>query len=393
MDTALLSPKEKVELQQKKANSSFEDTDLFSPSEVISNNDIEGNDTWVEESTILSNSFSSPVCTPQSSRKRHDIEYLEKYGLLGNDSSSITLPSPLSLSPYGLKKSKSESCLLPNTIEGLPCSLFSCERFPSEAMGSTPDDQVSLLDGSLLDSFPNSSVVNSNNLVQHTLNKSQDATKTSPLSCDHCALDKSPKTLSKKKTRSHAWSYEYEDIPELLASLEVESQMIHSHSHSHLSNIGISATSDLPINSSSCVNDSINRVEMQPTKASDEITSLDPHSHTDNVIENESYSNGYTETNSSQLDNFQDDVLLPALDEIDGDVDMGRISQQRQPLVSTLGLTLNQPATVALIEFDLPRTFPQLGFFHNGGPLQAPLDLILQCFAHYRPEIGYVQGM
>lgn len=49
--------------------------------------------------------------------------------------------------------------------------------------------------------------------------------------------------------------------------------------------------------------------------------------------------------------------------------------------------------TMCLIEWDLPRTFPTLGFFHDGGPMHTGLERILLCYAVFRPEIGYVQGM
>lgn len=48
---------------------------------------------------------------------------------------------------------------------------------------------------------------------------------------------------------------------------------------------------------------------------------------------------------------------------------------------------------LALIEHDLPRTFPTLGFFHDGGPLQHGLERVLQAYACFRPDVGYVQGM
>lgn len=49
--------------------------------------------------------------------------------------------------------------------------------------------------------------------------------------------------------------------------------------------------------------------------------------------------------------------------------------------------------TMSLIEWDLPRTFPTLGFFHDGGPMHTGLERILLCYACFRPDIGYVQGM
>ena len=48
---------------------------------------------------------------------------------------------------------------------------------------------------------------------------------------------------------------------------------------------------------------------------------------------------------------------------------------------------------MTLIEQDLSRTFPLLGFFQEGGPLQKPLRDVLQAYVCYRPDIGYVQGM
>lgn len=48
---------------------------------------------------------------------------------------------------------------------------------------------------------------------------------------------------------------------------------------------------------------------------------------------------------------------------------------------------------MSLIEWDLPRTFPTLAFFHDGGVMHTGLERILLCFALYCPEIGYVQGL
>lgn len=46
---------------------------------------------------------------------------------------------------------------------------------------------------------------------------------------------------------------------------------------------------------------------------------------------------------------------------------------------------------VSLIQWDLPRTFPTLAFFHDGGAMHTGLERVLLCFALYRPDIGYVQ--
>jgi len=53
----------------------------------------------------------------------------------------------------------------------------------------------------------------------------------------------------------------------------------------------------------------------------------------------------------------------------------------------------NRTKTLVLIERDLPRTFPTLGFFHDGGDMQQSLERILQAYACLRPDVGYVQGM
>mmetsp|Transcript_75550 Transcript_75550/g.218233 ORF Transcript_75550/g.218233 Transcript_75550/m.218233 type:complete len:286 (+) Transcript_75550:67-924(+) len=45
------------------------------------------------------------------------------------------------------------------------------------------------------------------------------------------------------------------------------------------------------------------------------------------------------------------------------------------------------------IPLDLPRTFPTLAFFHEGGPMHADLSRILEAYSFFRPDIGYVQGM
>jgi hypothetical protein len=49
--------------------------------------------------------------------------------------------------------------------------------------------------------------------------------------------------------------------------------------------------------------------------------------------------------------------------------------------------------TALLIKWDLPRTFPTLKFFHDGGSIHADLERILCAYTLYRPDVGYVQGM
>lgn len=54
---------------------------------------------------------------------------------------------------------------------------------------------------------------------------------------------------------------------------------------------------------------------------------------------------------------------------------------------------LGKEGTVALIELDIPRTFPDLAFFAAGGPLHEPLRDVLEAYTCFRPDVGYVQGM
>mmetsp|Transcript_17980 Transcript_17980/g.26949 ORF Transcript_17980/g.26949 Transcript_17980/m.26949 type:complete len:491 (+) Transcript_17980:102-1574(+) len=49
--------------------------------------------------------------------------------------------------------------------------------------------------------------------------------------------------------------------------------------------------------------------------------------------------------------------------------------------------------SMRIIQADIPRTFPQLKFFHQEGPFHEPLLQILQSYVCYRPDVGYVQGM
>ena len=53
----------------------------------------------------------------------------------------------------------------------------------------------------------------------------------------------------------------------------------------------------------------------------------------------------------------------------------------------------NKEDSIELITIDVKRTFPELMFFHRDGPLAEPLYTILETYACYRPDVGYVQGM
>ena len=41
-----------------------------------------------------------------------------------------------------------------------------------------------------------------------------------------------------------------------------------------------------------------------------------------------------------------------------------------------------------MIDKDLPRTFINLAFFHNGGPLETQLRDVLEAYVFYRPDVG-----
>ncbi len=49
--------------------------------------------------------------------------------------------------------------------------------------------------------------------------------------------------------------------------------------------------------------------------------------------------------------------------------------------------------TIVDIALDLPRTFPALSFFQQGGPSHHLLRNVLEAYTLYRPDVGYVQGM
>jgi len=54
---------------------------------------------------------------------------------------------------------------------------------------------------------------------------------------------------------------------------------------------------------------------------------------------------------------------------------------------------MSREDSMRIIQADIPRTFPQLKFFHPEGPMHEPLLQILQAYVCYRPDVGYVQGM
>lgn len=62
--------------------------------------------------------------------------------------------------------------------------------------------------------------------------------------------------------------------------------------------------------------------------------------------------------------------------------DAGEITSNDTPLSPTS--ELGKEDTVRLIGVDLPRTFPHLAFFHDGGPMAEGLEKVLQAYACYR---------
>ena len=52
-----------------------------------------------------------------------------------------------------------------------------------------------------------------------------------------------------------------------------------------------------------------------------------------------------------------------------------------------------QASFLAHIQQDIQRTYPELAFFHEEGPLRESLVRILECFACFRAQVGYVQGL
>eukprot|EP00466_Bigelowiella_natans_P005260 jgi/Bigna1/87103/estExt_fgenesh1_pg.C_160228 len=84
-------------------------------------------------------------------------------------------------------------------------------------------------------------------------------------------------------------------------------------------------------------------------------------------------------------------------EEDDDDDDASREDSMRiiRALLSSLNLFSFPLIAVSIASSlkDIPRTFPQLKFFHKEGPLHEPLLKVLQAYVCYRPDVGYVQGM
>jgi hypothetical protein len=86
-----------------------------------------------------------------------------------------------------------------------------------------------------------------------------------------------------------------------------------------------------------------------------------------------------------------DDMLHRAaiFDISDNDIMKSALSQ-----ISELQTGVSDVKTHLLgIERDIPRTFPTLAFFHDGGALEMSLRRVLRAFVCLKTDIGYVQGM
>lgn len=74
------------------------------------------------------------------------------------------------------------------------------------------------------------------------------------------------------------------------------------------------------------------------------------------------------------------------IDKADGDV--GGFGGHAEPMIS------EERSAHKAIMLDLPRTFPELAFFHaDGSEYEDSLREILEAFIYLRPDIGYSQGM
>ena len=69
------------------------------------------------------------------------------------------------------------------------------------------------------------------------------------------------------------------------------------------------------------------------------------------------------------------------------------LGNRRVSIDSTETTEMGKEGTVQLSDEDLKRTFVPLGFFGIGEPMYAKIRELLLCYAYYRPDIGYVQGM
>lgn len=71
---------------------------------------------------------------------------------------------------------------------------------------------------------------------------------------------------------------------------------------------------------------------------------------------------------------------------------MGRKEDEINPETVSEG-TGKMLKWISIIRQDIPRTFPKLLIFHSDQEQAQKLANILGCFALFRSDVGYIQGM
>jgi hypothetical protein len=92
----------------------------------------------------------------------------------------------------------------------------------------------------------------------------------------------------------------------------------------------------------------------------------------------------------------QASVLLTGLaQDVAGTAELASASTPAVPSSShpLIQRAVGREPSLRLIAVDIPRTYPTLAFFHADGPLAAPLHRVLEAYACFRPDVGYIQGM
>ena len=68
-------------------------------------------------------------------------------------------------------------------------------------------------------------------------------------------------------------------------------------------------------------------------------------------------------------------------------------AESSAPLDDIDSQNIGKSRSLHLIECDLPRTYPSLAFFRDDQPIGRDLRKLLETYAFYRPDVGYIQGM
>jgi len=53
---------------------------------------------------------------------------------------------------------------------------------------------------------------------------------------------------------------------------------------------------------------------------------------------------------------------------------------------------IDRSDSISLIAKDIPRTMPEIQVFHNDGPLEESLFLVLETYVIYRPDVGNAEN-